>query len=164
MSFSTGRVGEHGTILYDHPHLRSHWGTQYYFVWASPRGNIVDFEHSHRRMREHGTFACEHLRPMTLKLVSARATPQPQLRAQTSSDSRDFCSVEMRSSSSTSMPLKVKHGIASLIACRQVISRVSRVWFRERAVKPVHILNLICGVRSSSFLIIFEALKSSRSA
>ena len=64
------------------------------------------FEHFHRRIGKHGTFACEHPRLMTLKLVSARATPQPRLRAQTSSDSRDFCSVGMRSSSLTIDPIE----------------------------------------------------------
>ncbi len=41
------------------------------------------------------TYACEHLRFMTSKLVSARAISRSRLRARISFDSRIFCSVEI---------------------------------------------------------------------
>ncbi len=69
---------------------------------------------------------------MAPKLVSARATPQPRLRAQTSSDSRDFCSVETRSSSSTSMSFKVKHDTASLRRSTQVADGPRGRWPMDR--------------------------------
>ncbi len=84
----TDRIKKHDTILYKHPHrelnivryvscaraFSPHRARSISLYEHLHRENIVNFKHSRRRIREHDTVTCKHLRLMTLKLVSARAT------------------------------------------------------------------------------------------
>ncbi len=82
------RIKKHDTILYEHSHRElntveyvscaraflPHRARSISLYEHLHRGNIVDFKHSRRRIREHDTVTCKHSRLMALKLVSARAT------------------------------------------------------------------------------------------
>ncbi len=54
---------EHSTILHEHPHLRSHWGTRYYFnmsiliIDRVGEHSTILYKHPHG---EHSIDLCEH--------------------------------------------------------------------------------------------------------